>query len=376
MFAPGVRHPSPDLGRTVPFVLAACTIAAMLAAWAFVTPSRLRDEHFEPAITAIRPETMRSVAYLVPGRDRDTLYVRKAEGGTARIVDTFPAVSYANLHARGLAAPTGDRVAVLSVLDPARASATLTIVDMAGNRVDAAAALDYLSPLAWSPDGRLVAGVASRPSQEGTGSSTDVVVVDASSGESSVSAHFDAAFQVVPVGYSLDRERLFVVVLDQSGSVLWTVRNGRAQKTAVLSTGRTSYWSLSPDGARLAFVDIVPAGERRYAGRTLLIATGSVSDSASSANELGAAWMPGAQLPAFGGPGGSVRLNPPSSEGDYVVPASWSPDGTMLVATIYSASSDRSGQLDESVELATTTSRTPLSSEPGAHFVGWMRTIE
>ncbi len=377
MIAPGVRQPSHAPGHAFPVFLGILVIGGMLVAWAFLAASPLGNESLSTPLPTIRPESVRSLAYVVPGRERDYLYVRSADGGSPRILDSFPTVSFANLHARGAAAPTADRIAVLSVADPGKASAQMTLVDLNGvGRQVPGVAFDYLSPLAWSADGQLVAGVISQPASDGPGSGADVLVVNASTGEAAVAAHFDNVFQVAPVGYSLDRERLFVVAIDQSGSVLWAIRNGKTQKVAVLSTGRTRDWNLSPDGSRLAFVDIVPAGERRYAGRTLLIATGAVTDSASTGNELGPAWMPGAQVPVFGGPGGSVRLNPPSTEGAYVVPASWAPDGTMLVATIYSASSDHSAPADESLELVTSTSRVRLADEPGVRFLGWVHNIE
>ena len=377
MFAPGVRQPSHVRGRAFPLVLGVLVIGGMLIAWAFLAASPLRNESLSAPLPAISPESVRSVAYIVPGRERDYLYVRSVDGGRPRILDSFPTVSFANLHARGAAAPTADRIAVLSVADPGKASAQMTLIDVnGGGRQIQGVAFDYLSPLAWSADGQLLAGVVSQPANEGPGSGAEVLVVNAATGEPAVAAHFDNVFQVAPVGYSIDRERLFVVAIDQSGSALWAIRNGKSQKVATLSTGRTRDWSLSPDGSRLAFVDIVPAGERSYAGRTLLIATGAVTDSASNGNELGPGWMPGAQVPVFGGPGGGIRLNPPSPEGAYVVPASWAPDGTMLVATIYSASSDRSAPPEESVELVTSTTRVRLAEEPGVRFLGWVHNIE
>jgi WD40-like Beta Propeller Repeat len=377
VFAPGVRQPPHFPGRTFPFVLSVLVIGGMLVAWAFLAASPLGNESLSTPLPLIRPESVRSVAYIVPGRERDYLYVRSIDGGSPRILDTFPAVSFANLHARGAAAPTADRIAVLSVADPSKASAQMTLIDVTGGgRQVLGVSFDYLSALGWSADGQLVAGVISQPASDGPGSGADVLVVNASTGEAAVAAHFDNVFQLAPVGYSFDRERLLVVAIDQSGSTLWAIRNGKSQKVATLSTGRTRDWSLSPDGSRLAFVDIVPAGERSYAGRTLLIATGAVTDSASNGNELGPGWMPGAQVPVFGGPGGGIRLNPPSPEGDYVVPASWAPDGTTLVATIYSASSDRSAPPEESVELVTSTTRVRLAEEPGARFLGWVHNIE
>ena len=349
----------------------------MLVAWAFLAASPLGNETLTTPKPLVRPESVRSVAYIVPGRERDWLYVRSVDGGGARMVDSFPTVSFANLHARGAASPSGDRVAVLSVPDPARPLAVMTLIDLnGGGRLVQGVAFDYLSALAWSPDGQFVAGVNSQPAADGLGSDADLTVVEGATGEPTLAAHFDNVFQVAPVGYSLDQERLFVVTIDQSGSALWAVRGGKSQKVAMLSTGRTRDWSLSPDGSRLAFADIVAAGERSYAGRTMLIATGAVTGSSATGNEWGPAWMPGSQVPVFGGPGGGVRLTSPPPEGAYVVPASWSPDGTMLVATIYSASSDRSAQPEESVELVTSTSRARLAEEPGVRFLGWVRNIE
>lgn len=376
MFAPGVRQPSYAPRGAFPFILGALAISSTLIGWAFLGASSLTNESAATLAPAISPESVRSVAYVVPGRSTDDLYVRSVDGGRPILLATF-AAPFTSLHARGFAAPTADRMAILSVNDSSRTSAQLTIVGLDGEVVTVAGHdFDYLSNLAWSSDGARLAATWSQPAAEGGTSSVDVVEVSAATGVSQLAARFENVFQAVPVGYSIDGGRLFVVTIDESGSALWAVREGKPQRVATLSTGRTGGWSLSPDGSRLAYVDIVPAGDRRYAGRTLVIATGAVTESSATGDELGPAWMPGAQMPVFGGPGGSIRLNPPSPEGAYVVPASWAPDGTMLVATIFSASSDRTSSPEASVELVTGTTRMPLAEDPAAQFVGWVRNIE
>src|SRR5690606_36709728 len=102
----------------------------------------------------------------------------------------------------------------------------------------------------------------------------------------------------------LGGSRLFIVVVDNAGSSLWESRDGRLQKLTTFSPGPTRDWSLSPDGARLAFVDRLGVGARSYAGRTLTIASGAVTDAASTGNQLGAAWHPGRLTADFGGPDG------------------------------------------------------------------------
>jgi Tol biopolymer transport system component len=71
-----------------------------------------------------------------------------------------------------------------------------------------------------------------------------------------------------------------------------------------------------------------------------------------------------------------VQLSPAPPEGTYVVPASWSPDGKTLVATIYSASSDQSGSPTESVELFTyqpdSQEHVHLAGDENARFLGWV----
>ncbi|MEP7217104.1 MAG: hypothetical protein ABI782_12690, partial [Anaerolineaceae bacterium] len=195
-------------------------------------------------------------------------------------------------------------------------------------------------------------------------------------GTNQVLTRFENALDVVPVGYSLDGGRLFVVVVDQSGSTLWAERDGRTQRVATLGPGRTRDWSLSPDGARLAYIEAVGAGERAYVGRTRIIATGAVTSAVATANQFGVAWLPGSQVPDFGGPGGSLRLSEDPSGSAYVVPQRWSPDGSTLVGIVYSSANDRAGAVAPSIEFVTPTSRTRLSEEPGASFLGWVRDLK
>lgn len=377
MFVPPVRRHGVFLPAGLePLLFGVIAVIVTVIAWAAFTASPVSNDNAYSALPLGNAAALRSIAYIKPGASADTLMVRQAAGeGPGSVVVSFS--SSFNIHARGKASPTGGAVAVLSVSPSTIPLATLSVVDLASGAVrEASGTFDYLSPVVWSPDGARVAVRRSR-SQDDVGrvSATvhEVTTVPAAAREVAV---FENVLEVAPVGYSLDGERLFIVVVDQSGSALWVERAGRVQRLTTLSPGRTRDWALSPDGARLAFVDILGAGERTYAGRSLVIATGGIQSEATVGNQLGATWFPGSQVPQFGGPGGSIQLSNPPPGTAYLIPAQWSPDGSALVATIYSASSDRAGSPSRSIELITPERRVRLSDEDGAAFLGWVQDLQ
>ena len=377
MLVPPVRRHGVFLPAGLePLLFGVIAVIVTVIAWAAFTASPVSNDNAYPSLPAVSPADVRSIAYIKPGASADSLMVRRAAGedpGSA--VASFS--SSFNIHARGMASPMGDTVAVLSVSPSTIPLATLSIVDLpSGATREAPGTFDYLSPVAWSPDGSRVAVRRSRSQDDAGRVSATVHEVGIGSAAAREVAVFENALEVAPVGYSLDGQRLFIVVVDQSGSALWVERAGRVQRLATLSPGRTRDWSLSPDGARLAFVDILGAGERTYAGRSLIIATGGIQNEATAGNQLGATWFPGSQVPQFGGPGGSIQLSNPPPGSAYLIPAQWSPDGSALVATIYSASSDRAGSPSKSIELITPERRVRLSDEDGAAFLGWVQDLK
>jgi WD40 repeat protein len=306
----------------------------------------------------------------VPRDGRDIIYARQADTGRTRFVASFePLHPAAGLHIRGEASPLADRLAVLSVENPAVADAQLTFVDVqTGGKRQAAGAYHHLSELAWSRDGLRVAVTAS--------DRTTLLEVDSVTLESSVIAEFPESRQVAPIGYSFADRRLFVVVVDQGGSSLWSVQGGKASRVASLSAGLTTSWTLSEDASRLAYVDVRGVGEQRYAGRTLVIASGEILSAGPEGDQFGAAWRPGREVADFGGPGGSFELTgDPDSGPAYVVPVQWSPDGSWLVASIVTVASSGSPQPEATLELARPGEliRVPLSENGPATLLGWVQ---
>lgn len=375
-------HRFPVPRHLPPILFGIIVIAVMLVAWAALTPSSISNESSSvPA--PVSPSLVRSIAYTVPSGNADNVYVRPINAtGAGQLIASFP--SYFDLHARGSASPAGDRLAVLSTTGIGSTYARLTLIQLpvanqgiSENDAQAGSVptVDYLSTVTWSRDGEDVVVTHTAPPDATGRSSIQLLQVDAASLAVTTVATFENVYGAAPVGFSIDGRALFVVVTDQSGSNLWAVNGGRSQKLAALSPGRTRDWSLSPDGSRLAYIELLGSGERTYAGRTLVIATGAVIDSDPSTNQLGPVWEPSSQVPDFGGPGGTVQLALASPVAAYLVPASWSPDGSTLAATIYSASSDLGIPSPATIELVTSGHRVPLATAEGAQVFGWVRNV-
>jgi len=378
VFVPGVQHQRFHVPRNLPsFLLAILTVVLTVVAWAAFSTSPLpNDQPLAPLASDGITARVHSVAYTVPEATVDGLFVRKDEpGARPRRIASFP--FSLNFHARGRAAPRGDTIAILAIADLSTAAARLSLVDpLSGEVREAAGLFDYVSEIAWSGDGSHLAAVRSTPPDDAGRVFANLIEVDAAAGTATSVARFDDVFVAAPVGYAADGERIFVVVIDSSGSTLWAVSGGRLQKVAVLSPGRSRDWALSPGGARLAFVEVLGNGQAGYAGKVVLTATGTVAPAGTAGDQVGVAWDPRTGVPQFGGPGGTVQLSSPSSAEAYVVPLAWSPDGTSLAAVICTRPVDTAIGCVQSIQIATPERRLRLADEAGVGFIGWVLNAE
>jgi hypothetical protein len=380
---PGVRRHAFHLPHAlVTFALGLAAIVATLLGWALFAPSNAGNEPVLPSGRDVG--AIRSIAYILPGesghRDFDDLVVTEPGAGRApQVIATFPNSGATGFHARGATSPLGEALAILWLPSfTTRANLTITDVQTRESR-QVEGSFDYFSALAWAPDGTRLALASTVDTPDGRAAA--VLEIDTATLHATPVAEFPNAFAVVPVGYSFEGTRLYVVVVDQKGSNLFVERGGKVELVAELSPGRTRDWALSPDGSRLAFIDILGGGSRTYVGRTLTVATGAIATLPAEKNQLGATWRPGSPVAEFGGPGGSWQLSDPTAEAAYLVPAAWSPNGAYLVATVYSAGSDRDAQPSAALELISTETttlssmRTLISGSPGTSFVGWVRNL-
>lgn len=379
MFFPGVRRRGFHLPHAViPFGLAIFAISVTLFAWAMFAPSGAGNG---PGVAPLADTSaIRSIAYTIPGPITDDVVVQPISRTTApQVIASFPNGGENWPHAHGVASPLGDTIAVLW-LPVFATEASLTLVETtSGESRGVAGSFEYFSTAAWAPDASRLAVAA--PGEAADPHRTVVMEVDAATATAAPVAEFLDAIEVVPVGYSLDGERLFIVVVDQSGSNLYVESGGKTDLVAELSPGRTQSWALSPDGSRLAFVDVLSGGSRTFIGRTMLIATRAITTLPAERNEIGAAWVPGSPVPVFGGPGGSVQLTDPAPDAAFLVPEAWSPDGSHVVAMVYSEGADKQSTRATALEIisrATASSpsvRARISDIPGAEFLGFVRDL-
>ena len=369
MYAPRVRHgfdvPRPLI--TALTVLCA-VLTAVLAAALFVRSTSDDEPIGLPGAAILAPVT--AIAYAVREGGFDSIYVRSLEGtDSPRLLESFPVLF--NLRVRGSAAPSGDTLAILHIESGLGAAARLTLLDVAsGDTREVDSGFDYLSSIAWHPSGLALA--VTRPTVPGEPArGATLVEVDTRTLTATDRYTFAGASRVHPIGYSADGSRIFVVVIDQAGSTLWAVATGEPERIASLSPGLTRDWALSPDGSRLAFIDRLGAGGRSQAGRVLVIATGAVLDVGLDGDQFGTAWRPGAAVPDFGGPEGSVRLSA-AEEGQYLSPITWSPDGAHLVASVF-APGEGGAPSTERVEILSAVERVRLSEHDSAAFLGLVR---
>lgn len=278
--------------------------------------------------------------------------------------------------ANGSVSPNGQRLALVVAdsgpqADPATALVVLDLESGAMNRV--ASDVDRLRTPLWTPDSRAV--VTTRAATMGGAGAISVIRINADgSGEGELS-RFDGALGVYPVGFD-GSGRLLSVVIDGRGSTL--VRDGH--ELANISSQITRDWSLSPDGAQLAFIESSTDGGLHYSGRVVPV-DGSASTASVSAQTLGAgqqlgvAWQPSGATPTFGQePGaaasavGGVAAQALTTNSGFDVPIAYSPDGVTLAVNHWTGGSFADAG-NASLELVSSKGRAPLAGF--ARFLGW-----
>jgi hypothetical protein len=371
VFVPGVQQ---GMRVRVPrraftFVLALFSVLGVLFAWAAFAARPASDEIGGGSFGSISLPEMHSVALIIPDGPVDHLVVQQSTpAGKRKFVADFP--STFTLHGRGLASPTGDAIAVLWV-DGSPATAHLTIVHPStGARLEIAEPFDYFSGLAWKPRGNGLAALgAVRRDQTGRFDAR-ILGIDTAVGTAELIATFGQVFEAHPIGYSPGEGRLLLVVVDESGSALWSVASGKSQREVQLSAGQTRDWVLSPNGERLAFTEVFRAGgNERSLGRVLNIATGDIAGVGPDGVQVAPTWRPDSVAPLFGGPDGDIQLAG-GSTGTYLVPHAWGADGA-LVATVQTEDGSPG-----TLQLIQPDSRIVLADEPGATFLGFVTDIE
>jgi hypothetical protein len=209
-----------------------------------------------------------------------------------------------------------------------------------------------------------------------------LLAIDTASGqERSLVSSSSALF---PAGFSPGEGAFYFVEITPGASELRMLApDGTAVKSAGhLSDDLTRDWTLSPDGARLAFLALSVAGERVTSRAMVLdLASGKVTPAAEAGgDQFGPAWSPrGAlsigEIAADAAAPGPARTNGqptlPGPVAGFDVPAGWSPDGRFLAVRTFQGSSAATPGSSALAVVGPNNFRKTLASQE-VTFIGWV----
>jgi dipeptidyl aminopeptidase/acylaminoacyl peptidase len=240
------------------------------------------------------------VAYLQFGLTADTLWLADpaAPAGRNELLTIPHATEYGILPSLS---PDGERFAYTALPEglpspgpDSPAKLWLASLDTAEAPLLLAEDVDLLVPPLWTPDGE---SVVYRRSEAG---SHTLATGPITGGEERIVAYSDTE-ALFPVGFLGSGASLLVVGLsEEGGSHLYQVSmaSGVEKDLATLSPGLTRDWALSPDGTRLAYLEIAFA-DAVVASRALVLDLGSgeiVPMTSAGEVAFGPVWSDAGQL--------------------------------------------------------------------------------
>ena len=239
--------------------------------------------------------------------------------------------------------------------------------------------IDLLVRPLWTPDSRSVIVRRTDAKEQAT---FRLLAIDVSSGQERPLVSSSAA--LFPAGFSPgDGAFYFVEVMPGASELRMLAPDGSTIKSAGhLSDDLTRDWTLSPDGARLAFLALSVAGERVTSRAMVLdLASGRVMPAAEpEGDQFGPAWSPRGALsigevaadaatPAPARTNGQPTL--PGPEMGFDVPAGWSPDGRYLAVRTFQGNSAATPGSSALAVVGPNGFRTTLASQE-VTFLGWV----
>ncbi len=345
-------------------VLAWFVVAALLATAATLA---LLEQAGGPSQTAFARAPSGQYAVVAKNTGAATVVTVVGAGANADPMEIATVPHLQGYSLRGSVSPSGRQVALLAPDHGLRAHplASLLALDLETGLVTRLAeGLEPLQEALWTPDSTAI--VVTRGGRTATGELYVAVVRIGLDGRETVIEGHAGALMVAPLGFDAEG-RLLAVRLDADGSTL--TRAGEPLRW--LSSHVTRDWALSPDGARIAFIEANTWGGLRYLPRVVWIEGGGgvAAASTSTTQALGTAWSPTGGGPSFGRepsiPPGSVSAQAPAG---FDVPLGYSRDGVSLVVQRWSgASFDAPGT--PSLQMVTPEQRQLL--EGFTRFFGW-----
>jgi Tol biopolymer transport system component len=293
-------------------------------------------------------------------------------------------------------APDGSALAYTALppgtAQPSTASpAQAAIVAADGTTTLLADDIDLLIPPVWSPDGKSIVVRKNTPADDDSGGTFELVRLGRDGSRATISTWHSAA--VFPIAFAPDGSKLYFATLNIDGSDLYSVAPDGSAETQIahLSDEITRGWTLSPDGAQLAYSVAVSGDQPGAVTKTLDLASGALADALSQAagsTQFNPAWKApgeltvGAVKPEGGGDtlniesvgGGAGSAQPLTNNSDSMdLPLSWSPGGTALAVQSVEGKTPFEAGASHVDLIAGDGTRTRVSDSPDVLVVGWLQ---
>ena len=332
---------------------------------------------------AVAPVSARA-AYIEFGGAADTLWLATPDSPSGR-KKTFVARHAANFGIVAALSPDGQSLAYASLPPDTQTPSPDSPADLylaslkKGQPRRLTQGIDLLVRPLWTPDSRNVVVRRTDTHEQAT---FRLVEVDVSSGEERPLVSSSAA--LFPVGFSPREGAFYFVEIMAGASELRVLApDGTSIKSVShLSDDLTRDWTLSPDGARLAFLALSVAGDKVTSRAMVLdLASGRVAPAAApQGDQFGPAWSPRGALsigeiaadaatPAPARTNGQPTL--PGPEMGFDVPAGWSPDGRYLAVRTFQGGSATTPGSSVLAVVGPNGFRKTLASQE-VTFIGWV----
>ncbi|MBF6599614.1 MAG: hypothetical protein IVW36_03780 [Dehalococcoidia bacterium] len=286
----------------------------------------------------------------------------------------------------------GGKALAYTALPPASAKpapdapAQAVIVDAGGKTTLLADDIDLLIAPVWAPDAQSVVVRKNTTAADSAGS-FELLRLGRDGSRTSLTTWQSAA--VFPIAFAPDGSKLYFATLNTTGSDLYSVAPDGSGETKIahLSDEISRDWTLSPDGAKLAYSVAVSGSAPALVTRTLDLATGSTADalpSGAASAAFNPAWKPNGQLTvgalSAGGGAGAVEISRSGESTPLTqnaasmdVPLSWSPDGSALAVRSVQGTTPASAGAASLDLVDSRGNRRRVGDGTDVLVVGWLR---
>lgn len=283
--------------------------------------------------------------------------------------------------------PEGDAIAYTALPpdtpDPSPDTPAIAgVVEADGDVIALAANVDLVIPPVWAPDGASVIARRSTLADEGTGTQ-ELIALGLDGSEASLTSWSSAA--VFPVGFTPDGATFYFATLNASGSDLYRIGADGSGETLVahLSDDISREWTLSPDGASLAYSVAESGTQPRVVAMRLDLATGVATQALDAAgSQINPAWSRDGELTVASVKpegGGNAVIASSDGVGDALVdnddtidlPLAWSPDGATLAVRAVDGATPYEARGSRIELLRRDGTREAVSEGPDVLIVGW-----